>query len=105
MYLDVALGERCTTAWTSSSRAGDLVRRVLERLRPRDGRANLASFDTPILAALRARLEAIEREVDRITRFALSEDDVARQDACLALARDLQRDAREIREQIRLQEG
>ncbi len=114
MYLDVALNvflsERYALARNSSSRAGEALRSALAWLRPRVGRASPGSdytpvADTPILAALRARLESIEREKDRVTHLALQEDDVTKQEAYLALARDLQREARAIREQIRLQES
>jgi len=105
MYLDVALTGQYVPSRNSSSRAGDVLRRAIERLRPQTEGANPESADTPIVAELRARLETIEQEADRVTRLALKEDEVAKQEAYLALARDMQREAREIREQMRLQKG
>jgi hypothetical protein len=103
MHLDAALTEQYAPTQNSSSRAGDAVRQALDRLRTRLGirRANRGSANDPIIAAMLARLETIGHEIDRVTRLALQEQDVARQEALLALARDLQREVRGIREQIR----
>jgi hypothetical protein len=74
----------------------------MQRLRRqvRSQREESQSVDEPMLAALQARLEALEREIDRVTSLALKRDDLSKQEALLSLARDLQRDARAIREQI-----
>jgi hypothetical protein len=103
MFSDATLNEQYPAASNLSSRAGDAVRWVLQRLRAQHGsqRRGSQSVDEPMTSALQARLESIEREIDRVTRLALKEDDASKQEALLSLARDLQRDARAIRDQIR----
>lgn len=107
MYLDEVLSERSAWPRDFSSRAGEALRQAIERLRAQLGRAaaNPESVDEPIIAALQARLESIDKEIQRLTCLASGQHDIAKQEACLALARDLQRDARAIREQIRLHRG
>lgn len=53
-----------------------------------------------IAAALEARLEVIEREIDRLTRLAASEKDAARQQQYWELARDTQAEARKLRDEL-----
>ena len=107
MYLDVNLDQRNVASRNSSSLTADVLRKAMERLRARVGirRAEPRSVGEPITAAIEARLESIENEIDRVTRLASQELDLTRQEAFLALARDLQRNAREIRKQIRLHGG
>jgi hypothetical protein len=54
-----------------------------------------------VLAALQARLEVLEKEIDRLSRLASEADDVTRQQQYWDLAQDLQRDARKIRDELR----
>lgn len=105
MYFDLTLYDsaRFGCSQISSGRAGDAVRRAIERLRMRFGlrHENRAPVGNPMIAALAARLESIESEIDRLTRLASQEQNVSRQEQYLALARDLNREAREIRKHLR----
>lgn len=61
-------------------------------------------METPteaILAALEARLAALEEQIDRLIRTAPTISDDKQQQDCWDHARDLQREARSIREEIR----
>jgi hypothetical protein len=51
----------------------------------------------PVVVALQARLEAIEQEIDRLTRLAAAEDDYVRRQQYWDLARDVQAEARKLR--------
>jgi cell division septum initiation protein DivIVA len=57
----------------------------------------------PIVRALEDRLRELEKEIDRLTRQAASASDQKQQDQYWELARELQREARSIRKEIRLQ--
>jgi hypothetical protein len=108
MFVDMALNGRDVASRNSLTSAGDALRRAIARLRrARVGRAatNPESVDDPIIAALQSRLESLDQEIDRLTCLASEERDLAKQEACLGLARDLQREARAIREQIRPHRG
>lgn len=62
-------------------------------------------METPteaILAALEARLAALEEQIDRLIRTAPTLHDDKQQQDCWDHARDLQREARSIREEIRV---
>jgi hypothetical protein len=107
MFVDMALNGRDVASRNSLTSAGDALRQAIARLRARVGRAatNPESVDEPIIAALQSRLESLDQEIDRLTCLASEERDLAKQEACLGLARDLQREARAIREQIRPHRG
>lgn len=110
MYMDLALNDGCASPRYSSRRAASAARRAMQRLRARVGiRERIPRPETadgaPIVAAFEERLKSIEKEIDRLTCLASEEQDIAGQEEYLALARDLQRDAREIRNQIRLHQG
>jgi hypothetical protein len=51
--------------------------------------------------ALASRLRVIEEEILRLTKLATEASDTAQQDNYLGLAQDLQREARELRLQIK----
>jgi hypothetical protein len=55
-----------------------------------------------VAAALEARLAALEEQIDRLIRTAPTIPDDKQQQDCWDRARDLQRETRSIREQIRL---
>jgi len=62
-------------------------------------------METPteaIVAALEARLAALEEQIDSLIRTAPTIPDDKQQQDCWNRARDLQREARSVREQIRL---
>ena len=54
----------------------------------------------PIAAALQARLETIEHEIDRLTRLAAAEEDADRTQKYWELARDVQSEARKLRNEF-----
>ncbi|HTW57011.1 MAG TPA: hypothetical protein VMD99_02650 [Terriglobales bacterium] len=53
-----------------------------------------------VVAALLARLASLEKEIARLTCLASKEQDAIRQEGYWSLARDLQREAREIRKKL-----
>lgn len=55
-----------------------------------------------IIAALEARLAALDEQIDRLIRTAPTLPDDKQQQDCWDRARDLQREARSVREQIHL---
>ena len=55
-----------------------------------------------IVAALEARLAALEEQIDRLIRTAPTIPDDKQQQDCWDRARDLQREARSIRKEIRV---
>ena len=59
-----------------------------------------AESDNAVIAALQARLEAIERELLRVANLACRTEGRDQQDKYWELAKQLQRDAREIRAEI-----
>lgn len=101
MDFDAALKMRPGLTSHTSSGTADAVRRIIERVWCRVRHVDPESTAKPVIAALAARVESLAQEIDRLTRLAAQEQDVSRQEALLALAQDLQREAHGIREQIR----
>ncbi|MGA3372097.1 MAG: hypothetical protein ABSC48_10085 [Terracidiphilus sp.] len=58
------------------------------------------SEENPIEAAIQSRLEGIEQEIDRLTRLAAGEKETAQQRQNWELARDMQTEARKLREEL-----
>jgi hypothetical protein len=56
---------------------------------------------TMILEALEDRLKVLEDEILRLIDLAAESSDLKQQDSCYGLAKDLQREARELRLQIK----
>jgi hypothetical protein len=54
----------------------------------------------PVVEALQARLRVLEEEILRLTKLAAESSEQSIQDNYWRLAQDLQRDARELRQQI-----
>ena len=54
-----------------------------------------------LIEALQSRLRVLEDEILRLTRLASQETETTRQNDLLRLAQDLNREARELRSQIR----
>jgi len=58
------------------------------------------SIEDPVATALRARLEVIQQELDRLVRLAAAEKDDTRRQQYWDLARDVQDEGRRLREEF-----
>jgi hypothetical protein len=78
-----------------------IVQRLVDRFLHRNvDRKDAAESADPVVAAMQARLAALGKEIDRLIRLAAKEPDSARQEEYWSVARELQREAREIRKSV-----
>ena len=79
-----------------------IVHGLLSSIKSADQFEATGENEDAIVSALRARLAFIESEITRLTNFACEEQDPERQEERWKLAVDLQREARAVRDQLRV---